>query len=67
MTEPMNEHWAFPPLVPWMIAIGIQSGSLDWMLAKVADFYEKEVDAATEQGPEMNQVDEKKNVLLCIC
>ena len=49
LTEPMNEHWAFPPLIPHMIAIGEQTGSLDSMLSKVADFYEKEVDAATDR------------------
>lgn len=49
LTEPMANHWAFPPLIPHMIAIGEQTGSLDSMLAKVADFYEKEVDAATDR------------------
>ena len=32
-----------------MIAIGEETGSLDTMLAKVADFYEKEVEIATDQ------------------
>lgn len=49
LTEPMNDHWAFPPLIPHMIAIGEQTGSLDTMLEKVADFYDKEVDAATDR------------------
>lgn len=49
LTEPMHGHWAFPPLIPHMISIGEQTGSLDSMLAKVADFYEKEVDAATDR------------------
>lgn len=49
LTGPMVAHWAFPPLIPHMIAIGEETGSLDAMLAKVADFYEKEVDAATER------------------
>jgi len=49
LTEPMDGHWAFPPLIPHMIAIGEQTGSLDTMLGKVADFYEKEVDAATDR------------------
>ncbi|MFS0689873.1 type II secretion system F family protein [Sporosarcina sp. 179-K 8C2 HS] len=49
LTEPMADHWAFPPLIPHMIAIGEQTGSLDAMLAKVADFYEKEVDASTDR------------------
>ncbi|MFC5603954.1 type II secretion system F family protein [Sporosarcina koreensis] len=49
LTEPMLGHWAFPPLIPHMIAIGEQTGSLDAMLAKVADFYEKEVDGSTDR------------------
>ncbi|GGE75782.1 type II secretion system F family protein [Priestia taiwanensis] len=49
LTEPMNEHWVFPPLVTQMIVIGEQTGSLDHMLMKVADFYEAEVDTATDQ------------------
>lgn len=49
LTEPMAGHWAFPPLIPHMIAIGEQTGSLDTMLGKVADFYEKEVDASTDR------------------
>lgn len=49
LTEPMLNHWAFPPLIPHMIAIGEETGSLDSMLAKVADFYEQEVEAATDR------------------
>jgi type IV pilus assembly protein PilC len=49
LTEPMTGHWAFPPLIPHMISIGEQTGSLDAMLAKVADFYEKEVEASTDR------------------
>ncbi|MBD7983026.1 type II secretion system F family protein [Sporosarcina sp. Sa2YVA2] len=49
LTEPMMNHWAFPPLIPHMIAIGEQTGSLDAMLGKVADFYEKEVEASTDR------------------
>lgn len=49
LTEPMKRHWAFPPLVTQMIAIGEETGSLDAMLAKVADFYEKEVESATDR------------------
>ncbi|MDX8342015.1 type II secretion system F family protein [Rossellomorea sp. YZS02] len=49
LTEPMKRHWAFPPLVTQMIAIGEETGSLDSMLAKVADFYEKEVESATDR------------------
>ncbi|EIJ79047.1 type II secretion system protein [Bacillus methanolicus PB1] len=49
LTEPMRKHWAFPPLVSQMIAIGEESGSLDSMLAKVADFYEREVENSTDR------------------
>ncbi|RSD23317.1 type II secretion system F family protein [Mesobacillus subterraneus] len=49
MTGPMKAHWAFPPLVTQMIAIGEETGSLDAMLGKVADFYEKEVETSTDQ------------------
>lgn len=49
MTGPMKEHWAFPPLVTQMISIGESTGSLDSMLDKIAEFYEKEVDHATDR------------------
>ncbi|MBA2871621.1 type IV pilus assembly protein PilC [Anoxybacillus calidus] len=49
LTEPMKKHWAFPPLVTQMIAIGEETGSLDAMLAKVADFYEAEVETTTDR------------------
>ncbi|WP_153464684.1 type II secretion system F family protein [Sediminibacillus terrae] len=46
---PMKEHWAFPKLVTQMIAVGESSGSLDKMLKKVADFYEQELDEASDK------------------
>lgn len=49
LTEPMRAHWVFPPLVSHMIAIGEETGFLDVMLSKVADFYEKEVESATDR------------------
>ncbi|AKP48266.1 MULTISPECIES: type II secretion system F family protein [Bacillus] len=49
MAEPMIGHWAFPPFVTRMIILGESSGTLDFMLEKVADFYESEVEQATEQ------------------
>ncbi|WP_449537138.1 type II secretion system F family protein [Ferdinandcohnia sp. Marseille-Q9671] len=49
MTIPMKTHWAFPPLITHMIAIGESTGSLDEMLGKVANFYEDEVENATDQ------------------
>ncbi|MCA1038941.1 type II secretion system F family protein [Bacillus infantis] len=49
LTEPMRLHWVFPPLVSQMIAIGEETGSLDEMLSKVADFYEREVESSTDR------------------
>jgi type IV pilus assembly protein PilC len=49
MTEPMNNHWAFPPLVTQMISIGEGTGALDSMLSKIAEFYEKEVEQSTDR------------------
>jgi type IV pilus assembly protein PilC len=49
ITEPMKNHWAIPPLVSHMISIGEETGSLDGMLSKIADFYEKEVENTTDQ------------------
>ncbi|KIY22380.1 MULTISPECIES: type II secretion system F family protein [Mesobacillus] len=49
LTEAMKNHWAFPPLVTQMIAIGEETGSLDAMLSKIADFYEQEVEHSTDQ------------------
>jgi type IV pilus assembly protein PilC len=49
LTVPMKNHWAFPPLISHMIAIGEETGSLDAMLGKVADFYEREVENSTER------------------
>ncbi len=44
--EPLARSKLFPPMVVQMVGIGEESGSLDPMLSKVADFYEDEVDAA---------------------
>lgn len=49
MSEPMQKHWAFPPLVTQMINIGEETGALDAMLSKIAEFYEKEVETGTDQ------------------
>jgi len=46
ISEPLRKSRMFPPMVVQMIAIGQESGSLDTMLMKIADFYEQEVDAA---------------------
>ncbi|UCZ52098.1 type II secretion system F family protein [Bacillus shivajii] len=49
IASPMEEHWFFPPLVTQMVVVGEKTGSLDQMLGKIADFYEAEVDEATER------------------
>ncbi len=46
ISEPLAQNRIFPQLVAQMIAIGELSGSLDVMLGKIADLYEKEVDRA---------------------
>lgn len=44
LSAPLQKSWLFPPLVTQMVLIGEQTGALDYMLEKVADFYEDEVD-----------------------
>jgi type IV pilus assembly protein PilC len=44
--DPLEESRLFPPMVVHMIGVGEESGSLDFMLQKIADFYESEVEAA---------------------
>jgi type IV pilus assembly protein PilC len=46
MAEPLAETKVFPDMVVQMIAVGEQTGALDQMLNKVADFYEEESDVA---------------------
>lgn len=46
--EPLAKSKLFPPMIVQMISIGEESGSLDQMLTKVADFYESEVDVALQ-------------------
>ena len=46
MAEPLMETNVFPPMVVQMIGVGEQTGALDTMLNKIADFYEDEVDIA---------------------
>ena len=43
---PLQKSQVFPPMVISMIAVGEQTGGLDEMLSKIADFYDEEVDAA---------------------
>ena len=46
MAEPLTEINVFPGMVVQMVAVGEQTGALDTMLNKIADFYEEEVDVA---------------------
>jgi len=48
LTRPLAQHAVFPPMVVQMMAVGEDTGALDDMLAKIADFYDQEVEATTE-------------------
>ncbi len=48
LTEPLKESNVFPGMVTQMIAVGEQTGAMDAMLQKIADFYEEEVDSAVK-------------------
>ena len=45
LADPLNRHAIFPPMVVQMMTVGEETGALDDMLEKVADFYDREVDA----------------------
>lgn len=49
LSEPFKKAWVFPPLVTQMIAVGEETGSLDQMLSKIADFYEMDVDNTVDR------------------
>ncbi|MEE4355654.1 MAG: type II secretion system F family protein [Desulfococcaceae bacterium] len=53
MADPLLESGVFPPMVCSMIAVGEQTGALDSMLEKIADFYDDEVDEAVNNMTEM--------------
>jgi len=46
LASPLMETAVFPPMVVQMVAVGEQTGAMDQMLNKIADFYEEEVDVA---------------------
>jgi type IV pilus assembly protein PilC len=48
IAAPLRASGVFPPMVVQMISIGEQTGALDEMLSKIADFYDDEVDAAVD-------------------
>jgi type IV pilus assembly protein PilC len=48
LSEPLSRSDHFPPIVAQMLAIGEETGQIDTILVKVADFYEEEVDAVID-------------------
>jgi type IV pilus assembly protein PilC len=48
ITSPLANHAVFPPMVAQMMAVGEDTGALDAMLVKIAEFYDQEIEATTE-------------------
>lgn len=48
LSEPLSHSKLFPPIVSQMLAVGEETGQIDTILVKVADFYEEEVDAVID-------------------
>jgi len=48
LSEPLKQSDVFPLMVSQMVAVGESTGELDWMLSKIADFYEERVAAAVK-------------------
>jgi type IV pilus assembly protein PilC len=48
LAKPLEQHSVFPPMVVQMMSVGEDTGALDDMLAKIAEFYDQEVEATTE-------------------
>jgi type IV pilus assembly protein PilC len=48
LAAPLANHPVFPPMVVQMMSVGEDTGALDTMLMKIADFYDQEVEATTE-------------------
>ncbi|HET7870005.1 MAG TPA: type II secretion system F family protein [Actinomycetota bacterium] len=48
MARPLSRHGVFPPMVVQMLAVGEETGAVDTMLDKVADFYNSEVSASVD-------------------
>jgi type IV pilus assembly protein PilC len=48
INRPLSGHEVFPPMVVQMIAVGEETGNVDGMLTKVADFYDMEIESTTE-------------------
>jgi type IV pilus assembly protein PilC len=48
LTKPLEQHPVFPSMVVQMMAVGEDTGALDGMLHKIAEFYDQDVEATTE-------------------
>jgi type IV pilus assembly protein PilC len=48
ISAPLKQASAFPPMVSQMVGVGEETGALDTMLSKIADFYDSEVEAAVK-------------------
>ena len=48
VAKPMAKHDVFPPMVVQMTAVGEETGAMDEMLGRIADFYDRDVEATTE-------------------
>jgi type IV pilus assembly protein PilC len=48
LTAPLSQHAVFPPMVVQMMAVGEDTGALDSMRSKIAQFYDQEIEATTE-------------------
>jgi len=48
LARPLSDHPVFPPMVVQMMSVGEDTGALDTMLMKIAEFYDQEVEATTE-------------------
>jgi type IV pilus assembly protein PilC len=48
IAKPLGRHEVFPPMVVQMLAVGEETGAVDTMLSKVAQFYNQEVEATVD-------------------
>ena len=48
LSKRLEEHAVFPPMVVQMMTVGEETGALDEMLDKIADFYDQEVEATVD-------------------
>ena len=62
ISRPLAKSGVFPPMVTRMISVGEQTGQLEKMLSKIADFYDEQVDAAVTSLTSMMEPDRKSVV-----